>query len=51
MNRQFTGVFIPAEIWQADYKTIEDREIAIYTYIVREYGIEIATAGGFKNGK
>jgi hypothetical protein len=51
MNRQFTGVFIPAEIWTADYKTFEEREMALFTYIVQEYGIEVATAGGFKNAK
>lgn len=49
MERDFKGVWIPATIWEADYKTFEEREIAIFKYIVREYGLEIATAGGFKN--
>lgn len=50
MKRDFTGVFIPAKIWEADYKTFQEREIAIFSYIVQEYGLEVATAGGFKHG-
>jgi hypothetical protein len=51
MDRQFDGVWIPSEIWLAEYKSLEERRVAIGAFVAKEYGLEIALAGGFINGK